>query len=123
MSTPQALLDVVGTLGPPVGGRLTAVRGVVAEAHGLELPIGGLAEIETPLGLTAAEVVGFRAESIQLMPLGPMSGAAVGARVWPRSREAGVPVTQRMLGRVVDASSRPARARSSCSKRISSAGS
>ena len=107
MSTPQALLDVVGTLGPPVGGRLTAVRGVVAEAHGLELPIGGLAEIETPLGLTAAEVVGFRAESIQLMPLGPMSGAAVGARVWPRSREAGVPVTQRMLGRVVDAVGEP----------------
>ncbi len=107
MSTPQALLDVVETLGAPAGGRLTGVRGIVAEAHGLELPIGGLAEIETPLGLTAAEVVGFREESVQLMPLGSMRGAAVGSRVWPHSRQAGVPVTRRMLGRVIDAVGEP----------------
>ncbi|MEE9281597.1 MAG: FliI/YscN family ATPase [Myxococcota bacterium] len=107
MSTPAALLETVEALRPPCGGRLDGVRGILAEASGLELPIGGLAEIETPLGFTAAEVVGFRGESLQLMPLGSMRGAAAGCRVWPRSREASVPVTQRVLGRVIDALGQP----------------
>ncbi len=107
MSTPAALLETVEALRPPCGGRLNGVRGILAEASGLELPIGALAEIETPQGFTAAEVVGFRDESLQLMPLGSMRGAAPGCRVWPRSREASVPVTQRMLGRVIDALGQP----------------
>jgi flagellum-specific ATP synthase len=101
MSTPGALLDVVGAMRTPSGGRLSSVRGVVAEATGLELPVGGLAEIETPLGFTLAEVVGFRGESVQLMSLGSMRGAAPGCRVWARSAESGVPVTRHLLGRVV----------------------
>ena len=45
MSMPAALLNVVEGLAPPKGGFLTGVRGVLAEADGLDLPIGGLAEI------------------------------------------------------------------------------
>ena len=107
MSTPAALLNVVEGLAPPKGGVLTSVRGVLAEADGLDLPIGGLAEIESPLGFTAAEVVGFRAKSVQLMPLGSTRGAGPGCRVWPRTHQAAVPVTRRMLGRVIDAIGQP----------------
>lgn len=102
MPTPAALLEHVERLSPPRGGRLLAVRGIVAEAGGLDLPVGGLAEIETPQGFVPAEVVGFRDERLQLMTLGTMQGAAAGCRVWPRSLRAGVPVSPRMLGRVVD---------------------
>ncbi|MFX6652898.1 flagellum-specific ATP synthase FliI, partial [Acinetobacter baumannii] len=53
------------------------------------------------------EVVGFSGDRLQLMATGELSGIRPNARVRPISSEAGVPVGAALLGRVIDASSRP----------------
>lgn len=102
-----ALLEVLDSARVPRGGRLTSVRGVLAEATGLDLPIGGMAHIETTSGFLPAEVVGFRGEIVQLVPLGAMRGASAGCRVWPLAARASVPTGPALLGRVIDALGAP----------------
>jgi flagellar biosynthesis/type III secretory pathway ATPase len=63
---------------PPKGGYVAAVRGLLAEARGLRLPLGGMAEVETPSGFAPAEVIGFRDDLVQLVPLARMQGISAG---------------------------------------------
>lgn len=107
MPMPQALLEALGTAAPPQGGYVTAVRGILAEATGVGIPIGGLAEIETGAGFLPAEVVGFRSGYLQVMPLVATRGISAGSRVWPMARRASVPAGEFLLGRVVDAMGQP----------------
>ena len=67
---------------PPHGGFISGVRGLVAEAHGLDLPVGAMAEVETSAGFSEAEVVGFRDGKLQLVPLTGMRGVGPGCAVW-----------------------------------------
>jgi len=106
--TPAQLLETFATPQIPRGGRITSVRGLLCEAAGIELPVGGMAEIEISGGaFVPSEVVGFRAGSLQLVPLGPTRGIAEGCRVWPRAQHASVPAGDFLLGRVVDALGEP----------------
>ena len=75
---------------PPKGGYVAAVRGLLAEARGLRLPLGGMAEVETPSGFAPAEVIGFRDDLVQLVPLARMQGISAGCRVWPFAERASV---------------------------------
>ncbi|WP_085952740.1 flagellar protein export ATPase FliI [Trinickia symbiotica] len=101
-------------------GRLTRAAGLVLEAVGLRLGVGAECMIELPPGsslpMAEAEVVGFAADRLFLMPTTEVAGLLPGARVFPRESApvadplAGakrLPVGWGMLGRVVDASGRP----------------
>ncbi|WP_011301214.1 flagellar protein export ATPase FliI [Cupriavidus necator] len=112
-------------------GRLTRAAGLVLEAVGLRLPVGSDCLIELPAGqfsanlggqrTAEAEVVGFGADRLYLMPQSDVVGLLPGARVYPLEpspqpegasspREPGskrLPVGEGMLGRVVDAAGRP----------------
>jgi FliI/YscN family ATPase len=105
--TSAAVLDALGAAAPLAGGYVTAVRGLLAEADALALPIGALVELETSAGMRPAEVVGFRDGRLQLMPLAPMRGIAPGCRVWPLADVAAIGCGEFLLGRVVDPLGRP----------------
>ncbi len=107
MHTPQALLAALDRAAPAQGGYVTSVRGILVEATGVEVPVGGLAEIESRAGFLPAEVVGFKSDCLQLMPLVATRGISAGSRVWPMARRASVPSGPFLLGRVVDAMGQP----------------
>jgi flagellum-specific ATP synthase len=91
-----------------VSGRVTDVVGLVVEATGPGAPVGALCRIATPAGATIpAEVVGFRAERVLLMPLGELAGVAPGSRVDLLRQRPGVRVSDGLLGRIVDGLGRP----------------
>ena len=103
-------------------GRLTRAAGLVLEAVGLRMPVGSDCLIELPAGqhshggprTAEAEVVGFGADRLYLMPQSDVAGLVPGARVWatlppPGAQAIGskrVPVGDNLLGRVVDARGR-----------------
>ncbi|MGO4762587.1 flagellar protein export ATPase FliI [Cupriavidus sp. 2KB_3] len=110
-------------------GRLTRAAGLVLEAVGLRMPVGSDCLIELPGTQHAhggprtaeAEVVGFGADRLYLMPQSDVAGLVPGARVYPLEpspqpsgmaspREPGskrLPVGHGLLGRVLDAAGRP----------------
>ena len=116
---------------PPwaVTGRLTRVTGLVMEAVGLRLAVGGSCVISLPSGHEVeAEVVGFSGDRLLLMPSTDVYGLTPGARVTPidgsappapqasrpfvmhrraEDRAKQVAVGDRLLGRVVDGAGRP----------------
>ena len=92
----------------PVEGRLTRMIGLTLEAAGCMAAVGDHCEIRTGDGPPIeAEVVGFGAERLYLMPTGDLQGLRPGARVIPRTRAGRAAVGQRLLGRVVDGACRP----------------
>ncbi|MGN8554722.1 UNVERIFIED_CONTAM: hypothetical protein OHV15_19280, partial [Microbacterium sp. SLM126] len=72
-------------------GRLTRAAGLVLEAVGLRMPVGSDCLIELPAGqhshggprTAEAEVVGFGADRLYLMPQSDVAGLVPGARVYP----------------------------------------
>ncbi|MEA3119066.1 MAG: flagellum-specific synthase, partial [Paraburkholderia sp.] len=101
-------------------GRLTRAAGLVLEAVGLRLGVGAECMIELPPGsalpMAEAEVVGFAADRLFLMPTTDVAGLLPGAGVFPRecapvadplSGAKRLPIGWGMLGRVVDAAGRP----------------
>lgn len=95
----------------PADATLLSLRGSVSETVGpavvvadLPAPVGALVEIDRHAGPPlAAEVVGFRAGHVILMPLGQASGLRAGDSVrLVRSRQT-IRVGQGLLGRVLDA--------------------
>jgi flagellum-specific ATP synthase len=109
-------------------GHLTRINGLVMEAAGLKLPLGGSCRILPAGGAPIeAEVVGFNGEKLFLMPSDDVYGLSPGARVvaletpailprldqapTPRRRAIDrgklLPVGDALLGRVVDGAGRP----------------
>ena len=89
-------------------GRLRRVVGMMIEAEGIKAAMGSRCLVEaSDGGWLETEVVGFSGDRLQLMATGELSGIRPNARVRPISSEAGVPVGAALLGRVIDASSRP----------------
>jgi flagellum-specific ATP synthase len=108
-------------------GRLTRAAGLVLEAVGLKLPLGAGCLVEPPEGSAIeAEVVGFAAERLFLMPTGDVHGLMPGATVRPLEpaatlpsphgpatragegeRGKRLPAGNAVLGRVLDANGRP----------------
>ncbi|QJD69753.1 FliI/YscN family ATPase [Xanthomonas campestris pv. badrii] len=97
-------------------GRVCAFNGLVIEADGPEARVGDLCEVVlTPEGRRVdAQVVGLKDGRLLLMPYGDITGLAPGARVETTARSLDVPVGNALLGRVVDAFSRPLDAAGPC---------
>jgi len=93
-----------------VSGRVSNVIGLVVEATGPGAPVGSLCAIESAWGGAGeipAEVVGFRAGRLLLMPLGDLAGVAPGGRVTLVRERPLVRVGAHLLGRVVDGLGEP----------------
>lgn len=92
-----------------VRGRVSQVIGMVVESLGPGIPVGSMCEISTFRGRSSvpAEVVGFREGKVLLMPLGEMRGIEPGSAIKQVSGQASVPVSEAMLGRVIDGFGNP----------------
>lgn len=116
-----------------VSGKITKATGLVLEATGLHIAVGGACRIEISTTLNKwaeAEVVGFHDNVLYLMPLADISGLAPGARVLPieigkrspvqlplysvsdksstaHTKSRHLPVGDSLLGRVLDGSGKP----------------
>jgi FliI/YscN family ATPase len=92
----------------PVG-RVTNLVGMVIEVSGLTAPVGATCRIhcgrhEPPV---LGEVIGFRNETLLVMPYEHARGVATDRRVDLVSRNMSVPVGPMLLGRVIDGLGRP----------------
>lgn len=100
-----------------VSGRITRAAGMILEAVGLQIPVGGVCRIElkngTEVSYAEAEVVGFSDDRLFLMPLEEISGLQSGARILPlNGAHSGqsartYPLGDSLLGRVVDGGGKP----------------
>ncbi|MFO7760988.1 MAG: FliI/YscN family ATPase [Thermodesulfobacteriota bacterium] len=92
-----------------VRGRVSQVIGMVIEGQMPGIPVGSICMIDVDRGnnKVAAEVVGFREGTTLLMPLGSMRGVEPGSGIHFVDKEAKVPVSSALLGRVIDGLGRP----------------
>lgn len=90
-------------------GEVTRVLGLMIESKGPQTEIGELCQILVPRGegVVWAEVVGLHDQVVQLMPFGSMEGIQVGCIVIAMGERLSVPVSERLLGRVIDGMGRP----------------
>ena len=90
-------------------GTVTEITGLLIVSRGPWLPVGGVCHIYPSGGANPvlAEVVGFRDERILLMPLGDLRGVGPGSKVVALTKEAHLPVSEKLLGRVLDGLGRP----------------
>jgi len=92
----------------PVG-RVRKLVGLIVEVSGLAAPVGSLCRIDTGRQTepVLCEVVGFRGDTLLLMPYGRPQGVAPGQRALLAARDLTVPVGPQLLGRVLDGLGRP----------------
>lgn len=90
-------------------GRATRVVGLVIEAVGVDVAMGELCRIRslTHDATVLAEVVGFHAGGVLLMPLGDVDGIHPGSAVEPLGRSFGLRVGPGLLGRTLDGLGNP----------------
>lgn len=93
-----------------MNGRVTQLVGLVVESLGPNVCLGEICVIK-PRGHNvapiAAEVVGFKENKVQLMPLAETTGIAPGAEVVATGSPLKVAVDRRLLGRIVDGLGQP----------------
>lgn len=90
-------------------GHVTQVVGLVVEANGPVTQLGCVCDLygkenEAPV---KAEVLGFRDQTVLLMPLEEIRSIGPGSRVVARQKNAAVPVGENLLGRVIDGLGEP----------------
>jgi len=91
-----------------VEGTLNRMVGMTLEAVGCEAAVGARCLVDTADGKQVeAEVVGFSADKLFLMPTGDVRGLKPGARVVPVSGTSAILVGDGLLGRVLDGAGRP----------------
>ena len=92
-----------------VEGQVTKVVGTVIEGNGPAMPIGGICEILSPNEPEpiSAEVIGFRDQSLLLMPLAKSDGVEPGSSIVAKKYSASVSVGADMLGRILDGLGNP----------------
>lgn len=91
-----------------IEGRLVRMVGLTLEAVGCEAPIGSRCLISNIHGRTLeAEVVGFGSDKLYLMSTESTHGLVPGALVTPLGRVTEVPVTNDLLGRILDGQGNP----------------
>jgi flagellum-specific ATP synthase len=103
-------LDVAERVDPiKYVGRVIKVQGLLIESCGPQAIIGEVCRIETShgTGLISAEVVGLREEVVQLMAFEETAGLEVGSRVIASGACLEVKVSDKLLGRVLDALGNP----------------
>ncbi|MDR2441957.1 MAG: hypothetical protein LBE31_00360, partial [Deltaproteobacteria bacterium] len=105
----ENLLNAIKTA-PPLAleGRVTKVTGLIIEGDGPAASVGEVCRIQLSDGsMLEAEVVGFKDRTIQLMPIGDMTGLTPGSRILASGKFASVDVGPNLLGRVLDGRGRP----------------
>jgi flagellum-specific ATP synthase len=104
------LIERVGRLDTiRISGRVMGARGLLIESVGPPAQLGELCAIvrgrnAPPL---TAEVVGFQRGNLLLMPLGELTGVAIGSEVLPMRQQASVAVGDALLGRILDGTGQP----------------
>ncbi len=90
-------------------GRVVQMIGLVIESEGPLCAVGEICRIESARhdGHTLAEVVGFRAGRVLLMPLGDLQGIHPGSEVIAHGRPLEIPVGDELLGRVLNSLGEP----------------
>jgi len=90
-------------------GRVRNLVGMVIEVAGLAAPVGALCRIHAGRNEpeVLCEVIGFRDDTLLVMPYQHTRGVATGRQVDLVSRKMTVPVGPRLLGRVIDGLGRP----------------
>ena len=90
-------------------GRVSKVQGLLVESRGPQAVIGEICRIEVPRGrgIIRAEVVGLCEETVQLMAFEETDGLEIGSRVIASGARLEVPVSMKLLGRVLDALGNP----------------
>ncbi|MDR2739088.1 MAG: FliI/YscN family ATPase [Treponema sp.] len=90
-------------------GHVIKVQGILIESAGPQAVIGEVCRIEIPRGrgTILAEVVGLSGGIVQLMAYEEIEGIEIGNRVIASGDQLGVPVSQKLLGRVLNAMGRP----------------
>ncbi|MDR2198187.1 MAG: FliI/YscN family ATPase [Deltaproteobacteria bacterium] len=108
--SPFARLKKAIRSAPPLAmeGKVTRVTGLVIEGDGPAAAVGEICRVDGPDGrVLEAEVVGFREKTIQLMPIGDMTGLTPGARILSTGAPGEVEVGPDLLGRVLDGRGKP----------------
>ncbi|MDR1863403.1 MAG: FliI/YscN family ATPase, partial [Treponema sp.] len=82
-------------------GRISRVQGLLIESRGPQAVVGEICRIEAADGLIRAEVVGLRDDIVQLMAYEETGGLEIGARVTASGSRLEVPVSPRLLGRIL----------------------
>jgi len=83
--------------------------GLIVESKGPRAVVGELCQIVLPESrrIIWAEVVGLREQTAQLMPYDEMEGITVGCKVIAMGEQLSIPVSGKLLGRVLDAMGKP----------------
>jgi len=93
---------------PPLQGVLTRMVGLTLEAVGCQASIGDHCQLTARDGSSIeAEVVGFAAGRLFLMPTGDSHGLGPNASVIPRPGAGTIPVGAALLGRIIDGAAQP----------------
>lgn len=90
-------------------GKVMKVVGLTVESNGPTVNMGNICRIYPSKGdkYIEAEVVGFNDQRVLLMPFGDMSGIGFGSRVVSTGKSLNVPVSQKLIGRVLNALGEP----------------
>lgn len=90
-------------------GKVTQVIGLIIQVEGLEVFIGEVCEIliKSSDEIVPAEVVGFRDQTVLLMPLAELDGIGPGCLVRPTGKALKVKVSDDLLGRTLDGLGNP----------------
>ncbi|BCS33540.1 EscN/YscN/HrcN family type III secretion system ATPase [Luteitalea sp. TBR-22] len=93
----------------PMVGQVVRTVGLLVESKGPRVRVGELCELQSRDGAPPLmlEVVGFRDNLLQSVPLGSTTGIRPGDQIVSRGRPASVPVGDALLGRVIDGLCRP----------------
>lgn len=90
-------------------GRVTQVIGLIIQVEGLEVFMGEVCEIfiKSLNKTVLSEVVGFKDNSVQLMPLDELQGIGPGCLVRPTGKALKVKISEKLLGHTLDGLGRP----------------
>lgn len=89
-------------------GRISKIVGLILESEGPAVKLGELCYIMSPDGeKIRSEVVGFKGNSVQLMPLDEIGGVGPGSEVRATGKPLMVKVGWNLLGRVLDGLGEP----------------
>ena len=90
-------------------GKVQEVIGYMIKAYNPGIQVGGMCEIFNPENkeIVFGEVLGFRGDSVFVMPLGNLRGISPKSCILPVSSEASIPVGDALLGRSIDGIGNP----------------
>ncbi len=88
-------------------GRVMRLVGFLIEGRLAGVRVGGLVRIERGDGVALGEVIGFRDDLALIVPLSDVRGIEQGACIWPMTGGVEIPVSESMLGRIIDPLGRP----------------